>query len=101
VGPAGADGISGLEKVAHSLTFTTDEGATTQQFVVATCPAGKELIGGGAYANNQEALLTSSGPQYAEETVFDESWVAYFIVPSTFAQNATVTITAIGYCANV
>jgi hypothetical protein len=89
------------EQGVDAVTFTTDQGATFQQFVVATCPAGKELIGGGAYANNQEALLTSSGPQYAEETVFDESWVAYFIVPSTFAQNATVTITAIGYCANV
>jgi hypothetical protein len=100
IGPAGAAGISGLQKVSNSLTISTDEGATSQPFVVATCPAGKELIGGGAYANNQEALLTSSSPEYFEETVFNESWVAYFIVPSTFAQNATVTITAIGYCAN-
>ena len=47
-GPQGANGVSGHEIVFATSALDNDE----EKNIVATCPAGKKVVGGGGYAFN-------------------------------------------------
>lgn len=56
-GPAGPPGISGYERVEVVDNFTADE---TFERVVAACPAGKKILGGGVAVQDSKIGITSS-----------------------------------------
>lgn len=98
-GPPGSPGASGYEVVTATKTMSSVVGATSQDFVDATCPNGKHLIGGGGSAGSQEADMTASGPLLSGGQTFD-IWDVEFIVTSTDAQGDSFPINAFAYCAN-
>jgi len=98
-GATGANGTSNFQIVTGSSSTNVTPGGTYQLFTKATCPNGTQLIGGGADTNNQQALLSFSTPLLSGGQVFNDRWEVGYIIPSTFAQTATVTITATAYCA--
>ena len=98
-GATGAAGTSGYQVVTAQKTMTSVVGATSQDFVDASCPAGKHLIGGGGSAGSQEADMTGSGPIISGGQTFD-IWDVDFIVTATDAQGDSFTISAFAYCAN-
>lgn len=102
-GGEGPAGVSGFQVVSESESFSTAEGSTTFAYVVAHCPAGKELIGGGATESNESGQLTFSGPIYeeSESRIYNEQWYIGYIVPATYATNGTLTVTALAYCADI
>jgi hypothetical protein len=63
-GPQGPPGLSGLELVSMTSELI---GSESRKFAFARCPAGKQLIGGGAVVNGEGnaenfVALESSGP---------------------------------------
>jgi hypothetical protein len=100
-GPQGAAGISGYTVATSSGQIGTVPGATTQYELLARCPAGTKLLGGGADASTDEVILTNSGP-YRDSTGTDyQIWDARWIVRSDAGSGDTVNVSAYAYCANV
>ena len=98
-GPQGPGGVSGYQVVTKAVTFTDAPGATLQEYADAYCPTGKKLIGGGAFTTADEGYLTSNGPFIQDGTVYD-IWEARYLVRSDAGTGATITLTAVAYCAN-
>lgn len=98
-GAQGPSGYTGYQVVTGSKTFTDARGGTSQEWAGASCPAGKVLIGGGAYTTSDEGYLTSSGPLVSGGVAYNE-WEARYLVRSDAGSGATITITAVAYCAN-
>ncbi len=93
--------MTGFEVVTGSETHNTQSGTTQYFFPEATCPVGKQLVGGGAHSSYPSTQLVYSGPLYSGGQVYNNRWEVEYVIPSTFNANTTVTATAIAYCANV
>ena len=61
-GPKGAPGVSGLERVDAS----TSSSSANSKSVVATCPSGKRVIGGGAQATGSGAIKVSINQNFPD-----------------------------------
>ena len=63
-GPKGAPGVSGLERVDSS----TSSSSANSKSVVATCPSGKRVIGGGAQATGSGANKVSINQNFPDSS---------------------------------
>jgi hypothetical protein len=93
--------VSGFEVVSNSESYPTTVGSTTFAWATARCPAGKELIGGGAYENSNIGQMNFSGPTFIEGKIYNEQWYVGYTVPSTYASGEPLTVTSLAYCAVV
>lgn len=94
-GPEGPSGISGYQKVSLSFSNESFEAGQARLFEV-PCPAGKNVVGGGA------SLFNRSGPlalHVSRPSFNDAGWVAWFINLGSGTATATVAVYAI--CVNV
>jgi hypothetical protein len=98
-GPQGPAGYTGYQVVTADKTFTDVPGGTSQQWALASCPAGKVLIGGGTSTTSDEGYVTSSGPLFSGGQMYNE-WYSRYLVRSDAGSGATITITAVAFCAN-
>jgi hypothetical protein len=98
-GPQGPAGFTGYQIVTNSHTFTDAPGGTSQDWTAAACPASKVLIGGGTTTTSDEGYVTSSGPFFYGGQAYNQ-WYSRYLVRSDAGTGATITITAIAYCAN-
>ncbi len=87
-GPVGAGGFSDVEKVTVSVE---NAWAATTETVVAQCPAGKKVLGGGAMFYPLVGRIAESRPS-ADRT----AWVAVFANLGA----STPSLTALAFCAN-
>lgn len=90
-GPAGPPGVSGYEIVEVEQTITMAPG-DTGEFVTATCPAGKKVLGGGYSSGGFFTFLNSS-------PVGDDRWQVLVVNRHDLTFTAPVAVRAI--CANV
>jgi hypothetical protein len=89
-GPPGTNGISAREEVSNSVTLTIPKGGTAG--AVATCPAGKTVLGGGATVANTNLAIWSIMPFTTQVQV---------AVQNISAKSQTGTILAKAICASV
>jgi hypothetical protein len=94
-GPQGPPGLSGLELVSMTSELI---GSESRKFAFARCPAGKQLIGGGAVVNGEGnaenfVALESSGPVTGH-------WEAFAHEHDLGTDNSW-TVTAHAFCAIV
>ncbi|MDQ3645980.1 MAG: collagen-like protein [Actinomycetota bacterium] len=91
-GPQGAPGISGYQVV----TASTEPSSDTSQLVIAGCPEGKNVLGGGASVGSfGPVALTASQPGNVAAT----AWMAR--AQEMSAYDGTWTVTAFAICAFV
>ena len=86
-GQQGVPGVSGRQVVVSSSTQAVPKGSLIT--VVASCPAGKAVVGGGASTTSTNLSLMSEGPSSTTD------WTVRFENITTKSQSATVTATAI------
>ena len=91
-GPAGADGVSGLEQVTGER-INADVKVGDALIVVAHCPAGKEVTGGGGFASHDGVAARHSFPA-ADLSSWEMGWTATEAMP-------TITVWAYAVCADV
>ena len=102
-GATGAAGNSGIDNYsvqvgAESVTTTVGQG---ESFIItASCPAGTQLLGGGATSVSQEVDMVSSAPLVSNGQPTD-TWTALFKVKGENAQGDTFQIDAVAYCGNI
>lgn len=103
-GPAGAPGVSGYEVVTASI-FVSDDPLTASAQAVASCPAGKRVLGGGGGSgeaangnnSNYDVVLAESRPS-APIFPGEGWWVMSRRVNGT---QAPYTLTVFAICAEV
>jgi hypothetical protein len=98
-GPQGPSGISGYEVVVHGSGFQTQPAVR----VIAECPAGKKLVGGGVstdrqFASTDQFVIEDSWPFTAEG--FTPHWEAAARTQD-FAVDAPWSLTAYAICVDV
>ena len=102
-GATGAAGNSGIDNYsvqvgAESVTTTVGQG---ESFIItASCPAGTQLLGGGATSVSQEVDMVSSAPLVSNGQP-TSTWTALFKVKGENAQGDTFQIDAVAYCGNI
>jgi hypothetical protein len=107
-GPAGPPGLQGAQGIqgppglsgVQIVTASTDASTAGVQFVTASCPSGKKVIGGGAQATgtavaNAPVLLRESNPTSA-----GTGWHALAGTVGNFDTGAPWSVTATAICAN-
>ena len=92
-GPKGAPGVSGLERVDAS----TSSSSANSKSVVATCPSGKRVIGGGAQATGNGANKVSINQNFPDSA--GNKWNAQAVEVVSTGQ--PWQLQAFGLCANV
>jgi hypothetical protein len=92
-GPKGAPGVSGLERVDAS----TSSSSANSKSVVATCPSGKKVIGGGAQATGSGANKVSINQNFPDSA--GNKWNAQAVEVVSTGQSWQLQ--AYGLCANV
>ena len=92
-GPKGAPGVSGLERVDAS----TSSSSANSKSVVATCPAGKRVIGGGAQATGSGANKVSINQNFPDSS--GNKWNAQAVEVVSTGQSWQLQAYAL--CANV
>ena len=91
-GPQGLPGVSGREVVLNSSA----NNSTTSRAVLAKCPAGKSVIGGGGLVNS----LAPGGPALAgSRSEGTDGWYAFAVETGVYAGNWQLTAYAV--CAKV
>jgi hypothetical protein len=91
-GPQGLPGVSGREVVLKSSASNS----SSFRSVVAQCPAGKSVVGGGGLVSN----LATGGPALAgSRSEGSDGWIAYAIETAAYAGNWDLTAYAV--CARV
>ena len=91
-GDPGVPGLSGRE-VVTTAPLTQTLARQAQVSVVATCPAGKVVLGGGSSSTNPSVSVLSSLPTSATE------WTVVFANITNFPQTSTLTVKAV--CATI
>ena len=92
-GPKGAPGVSGLERVDAS----TSSSSANSKSVVATCPSGKRVIGGGAQATGSGANKVSINQNFPDSS--GNKWNAQAVEVVSTGQSWQLQSYAL--CANV
>ena len=92
-GPKGAPGVSGLERVDAS----TSSSSANSKSVVATCPSGKRVIGGGAQATGSGANKVSINQNFPDSA--GNKWNAQAVEVVSTGQSWQLQSYAL--CANV
>ena len=92
-GPKGAPGVSGLERVDAS----TSSSSANSKSVVATCPSGKRVIGGGAQATGSGANKVSINQNFPDSS--GNKWNAQAVEVGSTGQSWQLQSYAL--CANV
>lgn len=87
-GPAGPQGIAGMSGL--EIVTVTQPAWPSAQALIASCPAGKKVIGGGASVQSSNAVLVGSFP-------IDKAWSAVARQPD----NSTVDLAVFAICAFV
>ena len=102
-GPAGAPGVSGWQVIINSANL---EASTLPTHVVASCPSGKVVLGGGGYVGfgNQSSpprssVLQGSYPRVGPSGQFDE-WEV-LVRPVDNLGTELIPIFAFAICGNV
>ena len=92
-GPKGAPGVSGLERVDAA----TSSSSANSKSVVATCPSGKRVIGGGAQATGSGANKVSINQNFPDSS--GNKWNAQAVEVVSTGQSWQLQSYAL--CANV
>lgn len=92
-GPQGPPGVSGLQRVDAS----TSSSSANSQSVVATCPSGKRIVGGGARVTGNGASKVSINENFPDSN--GAKWNAKAV--EVVATGATWQLQAYGLCARV
>ena len=92
-GPKGAPGVSGLERVDASSSSSS----SNTKSVVATCPSGKRVVGGGAQATGSGANKVSVNQNFPDSA--GNKWNANGV--EVVATAASWALSAYALCANV
>jgi hypothetical protein len=92
-GPKGSPGVSGLQRVDAS----TSSSSANSQSVVATCPSGKRIVGGGARVTGNGANKVSINENFPDSD--GNKWNAKAV--EVVATGATWQVQAYGLCARV
>jgi hypothetical protein len=94
-GPRGLAGVSGYEIVTNAQTTTS----STFTFVDATCPDGKNVLGGGASARRDIGPFFTGWVVTQDFPAGDSGWTAWFDIENP--AQVPVVLTTYAICANV
>jgi len=94
-GPAGANGVSGYEMVAHQFIGVTFNPGTSYS-AVADCPAGKVVLGGGEQGIRMGDIFWDGPGQSVNNGPYTQ-WVLQFVPSTTYNGNGVYVYAACAF----
>jgi hypothetical protein len=97
-GAAGANGVAGVQIVNTAVSQSSSTNEDVLVAAVATCPAGKVVIGGGGKIDTSNSAINSDVVMFRSYPATATTWHASAVITGGFS-NRTVTVTSYAICA--